>query len=385
LFSANNLASLLIDRGQMLEAERLLKHYEPLARRILGEEEEATLTLRHNRASVWNVLGRPVEAEKVLNEVLALRLRVLGPENEQTLASQHLRGVALLNAGRTTEGRRVLEDALSKFDKVFGAEHPGTLFCKHNLANFLLGLGAHARADLLIREVIASRKKVLGAKHRDTLASQTLLVALSAFRKSGYPEAERLGQECLPVAERELGPRHPTTINFLQNLSSIYLQQSKYPEALRLAWRLLEAGRDDDARTIVGMVLTLRARADRPDPAVDLQVRLLSAWTEHRAGQTALAEQQLRACHAQGRQRLTPGHWLVGLVGVLLGECLAAQKKYADAEPLALSGYEALRKATGVPQEQLREAHARVVALDEAWGRPDAARRWRNQPPRAKP
>jgi tetratricopeptide (TPR) repeat protein len=381
LASANNLAGLLLEAGRPADAERLLVRYERVAGRVLGEEHEATLSMRHNRAHAWLASGRPAEAEQLLGAVIATRLRVLGPEHEQTLASQHLRGVALNYCGRVAEARQVFEDVLPRHARVLGEEHPATLFCKHNLAFALLGLREFATADSLIREAIASRARVLGERHGDTLASRALLVGIIASRKQGYPEGEQLCREWLPVAERDLGPGHPTTVNLRENLASIYLLQNKCPEALRVAWRLLEAGRGDDARAVVRRVRTLRDKADGPDPAVDLQVNALAAWAEHRAGNTALAEEQLRACLAAGRERLAPRHWLRGLVEALLGDCLAAQQKYADAEPLVLSGYETLRNAADAPAEQVREAHARVVALYKAWGRPDEAGRWKEQPP----
>ena len=61
----------------------------------------------------------------------------------------------------------------------------------------------------------------------------------------------------------------------------------------------------------------------------------------------------------------------------LLGEALRGQCRYAEAEPLLVAGYEGLeaREATIPPpgRPQLAEAADRVVALYEAWGRPEQA------------
>jgi eukaryotic-like serine/threonine-protein kinase len=62
---------------------------------------------------------------------------------------------------------------------------------------------------------------------------------------------------------------------------------------------------------------------------------------------------------------------------------LLGQKKYAEAEPLILSGYEGMktREASIPPQHKprLTQATGRVVKLYEAWGKPDKAAKWRKE------
>jgi TolA-binding protein len=67
----------------------------------------------------------------------------------------------------------------------------------------------------------------------------------------------------------------------------------------------------------------------------------------------------------------------------MLGEALLGQKKYADAEPLLLKGYQGMkqREAKIPPQgkPRLREALERLVQLYEATGKKDEAARWRKE------
>ena len=59
------------------------------------------------------------------------------------------------------------------------------------------------------------------------------------------------------------------------------------------------------------------------------------------------------------------------------------QKKYADAEPLLLAGYEGMkqREKTIPPQGKVRipEAIERLVQLYEAMGKKDDAAKWRKE------
>ncbi len=64
-----------------------------------------------------------------------------------------------------------------------------------------------------------------------------------------------------------------------------------------------------------------------------------------------------------------------------LGAALLGQKKYADAEPLLLKGYEGMkqREKTIPPQGSTRlpEALDRLIELYTATNKPDEARKWR--------
>jgi hypothetical protein len=66
-----------------------------------------------------------------------------------------------------------------------------------------------------------------------------------------------------------------------------------------------------------------------------------------------------------------------------LGWALLGQKKYADAEPLLLSGVEGLKKdAKSIPTEgknNITDAISGVVELYEATGKRDEATKWRSE------
>ena len=65
----------------------------------------------------------------------------------------------------------------------------------------------------------------------------------------------------------------------------------------------------------------------------------------------------------------------------LLGASLAGQKKYAEAEPLLLDGYRGMserRTSIGVPNRYYMDrASGWILALYEAWGKPNQASAWR--------
>ncbi len=94
----------------------------------------------------------------------------------------------------------------------------------------------------------------------------------------------------------------------------------------------------------------------------------------------AEAELKLRQC-LRIRQKIQPDNWTTAETESLLGEALLQQRKFAEAEPLLLSGYEEmLRHKDEIPPQdrpRLIKALERVVKLYEAWGKDEKAMRWR--------
>jgi hypothetical protein len=94
------------------------------------------------------------------------------------------------------------------------------------------------------------------------------------------------------------------------------------------------------------------------------------------------AELKLRECLTI-RRKLQPDDWTTFDTMSILGEALADQKKFADAEPMLVSGYEGLKQhEDAVPSQDkphLKKALERLVKFYEAWGKPDKAMRWRQE------
>ncbi len=93
-----------------------------------------------------------------------------------------------------------------------------------------------------------------------------------------------------------------------------------------------------------------------------------------------VAEPLLRACLAVRRKK-EPDAWTTFNSQSLLGGSFLGQKKYGEAEPLLLAGFEGMEKrADKIPPEgkgRVAEAAERLVRLYDALDRPDKADAWR--------
>ena len=97
----------------------------------------------------------------------------------------------------------------------------------------------------------------------------------------------------------------------------------------------------------------------------------------------------LRECLAI-REKKEPDAWTTFNAKSLLGAALAGQKKYADAEPLLLAGYEGMKAEekdhpAGGEDQHLPDAIRRLIDLYTAWSKPDKAAEWRAKLPPAGP
>jgi len=73
--------------------------------------------------------------------------------------------------------------------------------------------------------------------------------------------------------------------------------------------------------------------------------------------------------------------WGLFRAQAFLGACLSAQRRYAEAEPLLLSGYAGMRqRASRMPARQknwIRSAGEQIVDLYTQWSKPEQAAQWR--------
>jgi Flp pilus assembly protein TadD len=197
----------------------------------------------------------------------------------------------------------------------------------NNLAGIYYLQGKYVQAEVLLNQTLEIKRRVSGSENPDTLL--TLSNLGSTFEREGkYALAETSGTELLTACRHVLGPGDPNTSDAAADLGLAYLSQRKFVGAEPLSREAAEFDR-----------------------------------------------------------RKRPDHWQRFHSESLLGASLAGQKKYTDAEPLLLEGYEGMSSckdrilADGIaaPEWQYHLARTRewIVRLYEAWGKPEKAAEWK--------
>ena len=130
----------------------------------------------------------------------------------------------------------------------------------------------------------------------------------------------------------------------------------------------------NDAERILRQVLR---KEPRHPAALNVSAIVLTAQKKYVEAEAPLRE------GLDVRLKLEPLVWTTFNAKALLGAALLGQKKYADAEPLLLDGYQGLKaSAAQIPASakfRLIEAVERLVKLYDAWDRPEQATQWRKK------
>jgi eukaryotic-like serine/threonine-protein kinase len=204
-----------------------------------------------------------------------------------------------------------------------GEEHPDTLIAMHALGVLYRQEGRYAESEALLTKALETRRRVLGQEHPDTLGTLDDLAALRQ-RQGKYAEAETFFASALDARRRVLGPAHPDTLDNMISLAEVRIEQKKYADA----------------------------------------------------------EPLLREALA-GYEKTAPGSWPLFRSQSLLGSSLAAQGRFAEAEPLLVEGYNGM---TGQTEEIPFEFRStidgtlqQIVQMYERWEKPDNAAAWRNK------
>ena len=139
---------------------------------------------------------------------------------------------------------------------------------------------------------------------------------------------------------------------------------------------LYRRGQSADAERYFRMNLELLKKHSNSPPATVAwpETALGRLFTER--GHPDEAEPLLRHAVESLRSDSAPP-WRRAYAEVLLRACLTSRRRFAEAEPLLQGGYAVLHMKRGDNRDETRYAATALVALFEAWNKPDEAATWR--------
>jgi tetratricopeptide (TPR) repeat protein len=344
------------------EAEALLSNSISVQRRVLGADHLDTLYSMNALAGVYDNQGKYSLADSLLSQVLEVRRRILGPEHPDTMAAMNNLAIICRRQYKYAQSEALEVQALKIQRRTLGPEHPDTLMTMHNLSIFYMQQGKYALAEALARQTLEIRRRVLGPEHPSTLFSMDQLARVCDLQGK-YAEAETLFTKTLTIMRRVLGPEDYYTLDGYWWFASTYQRQGKYALAEIYGRRALSG----DRRTLG------RENPETLDSAVDL------ALVYQSEGKFAQSEPLAReAVEVYRKQR--PDDWRRFRAESLLGISLAGQKKYAEAEPLLLAGYQGMVAGkdhmAAYYRFHLDRTREWLVRLYRAWGKPEKASEW---------
>jgi eukaryotic-like serine/threonine-protein kinase len=404
----NNLGEAYRSVGRLDKALPLLEQSLEKTKVMLGPDHPDTLTAQHNLATVFEGAGKLEKAISLLEDAVAKLQKKVGPDHPDTLVSILWLAETYQAAKRLDKAMPLFVEALQKSEAKHGAEHPATLNCKEGLANAYKAIGERDKALPLYEQVLSGRTAKLGRKHPDTLKSVDQLANAYAKLKQ-YERALPLYEEAVQLSRDRYGPDHIETRMGLANLGTNYMDLGNYEKASvlledvyawarkqpanvqsRFAWladaladTYERAGKLEKAEPFEREVLERdRSRFGADDPRLAPKMAALSN-SLLRQHKYAVAETLLRECLTLCEKNQAD-HWTTFQAKALLGKTLLGQKKYAEAEPHLLKGYEGMKQREAAMSAEVRvrsltNAAQYLVELYDAWDRPDQAASWRTK------
>jgi non-specific serine/threonine protein kinase/serine/threonine-protein kinase len=365
LLATKDLAEIEFYEGRYDQAEPLYQQALDGLRRVRGADDPATLSVMNDLGALYYFRGRDEQAESLYKQALDGRRRALGPDHLDTLETMNDLAMLYTRQRKFESALPLVIQVLEGMRRVHGGEHPDTLTVLSNLASLYRDQGRFDRAEPLAKQALEARRRALGPDHPVTLGSVHNLAILH-LRQGRYDEAEVLAKEASEGLRRVVGPEHPETMKALINLARVYQGQRRYDQVEKVLLPALEIQRRKQGEA-------------HPDTLSAMAALGRNHVLQYRYGEAEPLLRQYLAIAERKRQ----GGAAAFQVQSLLGESLAGQKKYAEAEPLLLAGYEGLKasQSKSRPDESPRiaEAGSRIVALYEARGNKDKAAEWRKR------
>ncbi|MEP0846181.1 MAG: tetratricopeptide repeat protein [Phycisphaerae bacterium] len=312
-----SLATALHKQGRVEGVEQAFREGLAVVQRELGPGSPPALNAQNALAFVLNEQGRYDEAESIWQD--ALRAAEAGGAETASPQADVLNNLGLLRSdrGKFAEAENYFRAALQRYRDLYGERHPLTAKTLGNLAGTLANLGQYGAAEPMFRETLALQRALISGPNGDVATTLSNLAAL-AQERGALDEAERLYRESIAMHEQLDEAETPDMGIRLNNLGSV----------------LDERGDAAGAAAVYSRALEIFA------------------------------------------QSLPANHYYAANTRSRLGGCLAALGRFEEAEAACLAGFRDLAEARGDADPLTQRAVQRLIALYEAWRRPDDARLW---------
>ncbi|KAJ5612645.1 hypothetical protein N7510_005839 [Penicillium lagena] len=185
--------------GNLADAREMASKSLEQNRKLLGEEDLATLASTAMLARVYYLQGQLEEAEKLQVRVVETRKRRFSEDHPHTLMAMGNLATTYMEQGRLREAEKLRVQVMDKSKTVLGEDHPDTLTRMGNLAATYRNQGREKEAEKLEVQAMVSLAFTWKSSGRDL-------------------EALNLLRECSARMESVLEPRHRSAVSISETL-----------------------------------------------------------------------------------------------------------------------------------------------------------------------
>lgn len=329
-------------------------------RRILGDTHLLTAESESDLGMLYLQQSRYAESEPLLRNALNIRRRQLGGGDALVLVSINNMGRALMNLGKYAEAEAMALDALQLASQLGRIDHADSAQSWHIVGFSRMARADYAGAELAYRKALEMRRRLFGNNHPIVAGSLNNLATV--YDAAGHCEkSEPLYREALAIAQKSLGPGHPQVALYLNNVGNALVCQGEYAAAREFL---------DDA-------LALSQNRLGPDHYyVALSLGNLARLAEAQ-GDEAGAEPLYRRCLSVALKSYPDHHCQIAERKIALGACLTKLRRFDDAQPYLIQGYETLKAQLGERNPRVMDAVPSLVEFYSACGQAQKAAQWR--------
>jgi tetratricopeptide (TPR) repeat protein len=340
---ARVLGNALKDQGRPAEALEFLQEAYAWEHRDSPGVSRSALRATFTLARAFRDLGRPSEAEPLYRKKLEDCRRELG-DHEFTVWALFVLGDFLRTQGRLDDAETLLGTALDHYGQALGEDEFHVLWAKRTLALVFRDQGRLEEAERLLKNAVDGLHRI--SKYRYVTIAMGDLADL-LMRRDKLDEAESIWRQRLSLQQGEYGNDHPTTLRTMNQLAWVLKDHDE-----RLA----------DAEELAREATNLARSAFGEDNDLSISIADTLAVVLHLRGRNEDAIVEFEAVAAAARK--TAGdRWFTRFSSAHYARSLVALGRYEEAETVLLAIHDSGDKS----------GSQALVALYEAWGRPEKA------------
>jgi serine/threonine-protein kinase len=349
--------------GLSEEARRLLEESLGIYRKTLEDDDLRIAYNLHNLANVLRDLGEEAAAEPLIREALKIQRKHGDTENFEYAAGLTSLGAYLEEQGKLAEAEALYKESLDLKKTLPDINQNEIATSLNNLGKVTQARGDYAAAERYYQEALAIRRKLAEGRPDPDIAITLNNIASLREEENDFAGAEAFYRETLEM-RRRLYKSGPKVALVIANIGHLRQAQDDAPEAEKLYREALATAGES-------------LGPDHPNRAIFLRNIAFALLTQ---GKVDEAEATIREALAIFRKK-QPDSWRTADAESVLGSCLAAQRRFQEAEPLLVRSYTALKQDEGDGAKQASVARQRIIDLYTAWGRPDRAAAYQTAAP----
>jgi tetratricopeptide (TPR) repeat protein/tRNA A-37 threonylcarbamoyl transferase component Bud32 len=358
-------------RGMVAEADELISQALEMYRTLFHDRHASVIEALADHALVLLDQGHYDEGARVSQEVLELRCEIYGEEHFEVALSLNDLGWVHLLDGQWEEAERHLREAVAMYRRLLDEARPQeAAVIRSGLATSLANLGAALRergeldeAEASYRQALELNRSLLGDVH-PRVAENLMGLGRVVLDRGDIDEALRLSREGIDLKRQVQGENSPEVASGLLYLAVVLNRQGDHDgaaeanlEAIEIYRRLASEGNgqpDWYATTLnnMGYTLTQKGDCERASPFFEEAIEVYESMSGEDRADTANSR----------------SHY---------GACLTELGRYREAEAALLAAYPVIQAQRGEEHPWTTRTADRLVALYEAWGKPEQAEPYR--------